>query len=69
MNLTNIEHTRGDTFSRTIQINDTTGAAVDITGSTIKMTVKYDPDDTAYITQSTASLTAPSSGTATILIA
>lgn len=67
--ITNIEHTRGDTFSRTLQFNDTTGVAINLTGSTIKMTVKYNPDDSDYITQSTATLTAPTLGTATISIA
>ncbi len=33
------------------------------------MTVKYNPDDSEYITQSTATLTAPTLGTATISIA
>lgn len=69
MTLTNIEHTRGDTFNRTLQFNDSAGVAINLTGSTIKMTVKHDSEDTDYITQSTATLTAPTAGTATITIA
>ncbi len=69
MTLTNIEHTRWDTFSRTLQFNDSDGVAINLTGSVILMTVKYDPDDSDYITQATATLTAPLSWTATISIA
>jgi len=68
MNITNIEHTRWDTFSRTLQFNDTDWVAINLTWSTIKMTLKHNFNDTDFITQSTAMLTVPLEGTATIEI-
>ena len=59
MQLTNIEHTSGDTFVRVVQFNNSAGAAIDLTGSVIKMTVKYDSEDDDYIAQVTAVKTVP----------
>lgn len=59
MQLTNIEHTSGDTFVRVVQFNNSAGVAIDLTGSVIKMTVKHDDEDEDYIAQVTAVKTVP----------
>lgn len=56
-----LSHTRGDTFKRVITFKDSTGAAIDITGSTIVGTIRKKPDDRTYIAQGTAALTTPAS--------
>lgn len=52
----NLSHTRGDTWKRNLIFRDSAGALINLTGSTIIMTVKRDPEDVAYVSQGTATL-------------
>lgn len=55
--IVNLQHTRGDTWKRTIIFkNRTTGAAIDMTGSTVVMTVKRDPEDVKTVSQATGTV-------------
>lgn len=64
-----MDHTNWDTFIRTIQFNNTAWTAIDLSGSSIKMTVKYDSEDVDYIAQVSAVLSLPTTlWTATITI-
>jgi len=66
--LNNISHIKWDTFKRTITIKDANDVAIDITWSTIILSIKEKVSDTAYILQSTATLTTPASWIADISI-
>lgn len=60
MQLTDIEHTRGTDFVMELAfVNDTTSAAIDLTGSSVTMSVKRTLADNAYVAQATAALTDP----------
>lgn len=52
----NLSHTRGDTWKRNLIFRDSASALIDLTDSTIVMTVKRDPEDVVYVSQSTATL-------------
>lgn len=62
-----IDHIRGDTFKKSITISDGTNP-INITGSTIKFTIKADEDDITPLVQVTASLTNPTLGEAQITV-
>lgn len=53
--IVNLSHTQGNTFTYPISIA-ASGVAVNLTGSTITMTVRKKADDSAYIAQGTATL-------------
>jgi hypothetical protein len=59
-------HTRGDTFIRTLSFKDNLGAAIDLTGATIKFTIKSNIDDASPLLQATASIPTPLTGLATV---
>lgn len=66
--MTCIEHTHGDTFTKSLAFTDSVGTAIDLTGSTITFSIKKNKTDTSYSAQATASITAGTGGTATITI-
>jgi hypothetical protein len=61
---------RGDTVVKTLTFTDSTGAAINITGWTIFLTLKNNPNDadSVKVLQVTAALTTPLSGIATITL-
>ena len=67
--IAHLSHTRGDTFKRRIIFKDSSGVAIDITGSAITGTIRKNPDDTTFIAQGDAVLTTPLSGIATLTLA
>jgi len=63
---TNISHTRGDTFKRTITIKDKNDTAIDITWSVITFSLKNKISDATFVLQSVATLTDPTNWIADI---
>ncbi len=59
---------RGDTPTITIIVKDEDGSAVDITSSTLTLSVKENEEDTSYLFQSTGSLSNPTVGEAKFLL-
>jgi hypothetical protein len=57
-----ISHTRGDTFVRNLAFKDDQGAAIDLTGSTVKFTIKTNPGDASPVLQATAVVYTPATG-------
>lgn len=63
-----ITHTRGDTFKRSFEFTDSTGAAIDLTGSTIVFSIKKDLSTTPALVTGTLTLDDPTHGKASISI-
>jgi hypothetical protein len=57
--VTNISHTKWDTFFRNLVFTNSAWAVVDITGNVITMTIKAKVEDTAHLIQQNATLTDP----------
>lgn len=53
----NLQHTKGDTFFKSMAFKTADWTAIDLTGATIKLGVKEKVEDTAYIIQETATIT------------
>jgi hypothetical protein len=67
MQSTPLSHIRGDTFKKSLTITDGTNP-INITGSTIKFTIKEANDAETNLVQVTATLTSPTLGEAQIIV-
>lgn len=67
MTYTQLNHIHGDTFDYAITVSDDSGA-IDLTGSTIKLSIKESESSTAYLVQATATLDDPVNGLASFYI-
>lgn len=67
----NLSHTRGDTWKRTLTFRDSANALINLTGGSIIMTVKRDPESVEYVSQASATLLdqTTNTGQATITLA
>lgn len=66
-----LEIKRGDTWSRTLEFEDSNGARINITGWTIFFTAKVkadDPDASAVISKTITTLSNPTNGEAEIVL-